>query len=86
MNKKSDVLLRRMLKNWVNRHRPPDNGRARLLWEAAQLSRNKIDLSVLFLHPQIKIHPSSSTSDWTQTLFSWINENSLQFGVQARLS
>ena len=55
MNKKSDVLLRNMLKNWANRQRPPDNGRARLLWEAAQVSRNKIDLTVLFFRPQYKI-------------------------------
>ena len=86
MNKKSDVLLRNMLKNWANRQHPPDNGRARLLWEAAQGSRNKIDLTTLLFRPQIKHYPSSHSNDWPQTLFAWINENSLQLGLQARIS
>ncbi|OGO26725.1 MAG: hypothetical protein A2136_00820 [Chloroflexi bacterium RBG_16_54_11] len=85
MDKKSDAFLRNVLKNWVKQQRPPDNGRARLFWDAAHLSRNKIDLSVLFFRPQFKSYPQSSANDWPQTLFSWINENSLQFGVQARL-
>jgi hypothetical protein len=86
MDKKSDALLRKMLKNRVNRQRPPDNGRERLLWEAASVSRNKIDLTVLFFHPQYKSYPFSNSNDWTQTLFTWINENSLKFGIQARIS
>ena len=83
MEKKSDAFLRKMLKNWVNRQRPPDSGRARLLWEAARISRNKIDLSVILLHPQFKSY--SSSNDWSQTFFTWINENSIQFGIQARI-
>ena len=85
MDKKSDSLLRRLLKNWVNRQCPPDNGRVRLLWEAAHTSRNKIDLNILLFRPQIRSYPSSHSSDWTQTLFTWINENSFQYGLQARL-
>lgn len=86
MDKKSDALLRKILKNWVNRHCPPDNGRARLLWETAHVSRSKINLTALFLHPQYTSYPSSQANDWPQTLFTWINENSFQFGIQARLS
>ena len=85
MEKRSDVLLRKILNNWVNRHRPPENGRARLLWEAAHLSRNKIDLSVIISPPQFKSNPSSSLDDWHQTFFTWINENPLQLGIQARI-
>jgi uncharacterized ferritin-like protein (DUF455 family) len=85
MDKKSDLLLRRMVKNWVNRQRPPENGRARLLWEAAHISRNKIDLSVLLFRPQYKSYPSSAVNDWHQTLYAWINENSMNFGLQAHL-
>jgi len=85
MDKKSDALLRKMLKSWVYRQRPPDNGRARLLWEAAHVSRSKIDLTVLLFHPQYKPYPSSQSNDWHQTLFTWINENSFQFGIQTRL-
>jgi hypothetical protein len=86
MNKKSDTVLRNMLKNWANRQRPPDNGRARLLWEAAQVSRNKIELTTLFIRPPVKFDPSSHPNDWPQTFFTWITENSLQLGLQARLS
>jgi uncharacterized ferritin-like protein (DUF455 family) len=85
MDKKSDALLRRMLKNWANRQRPPENGRARLLWDVAHVSRNKIDLTVLFPRPQFKTYPYSHSNDWSQTLFAWVAENSLKYGVQARL-
>ena len=85
MDKKSDALLRKLLKNWVYRQRPPDNGRARLLWDAAHVSRSKIDLTVLFFHPQYKSYPSSQSGDWPQTLFIWINENSFNLGIQTRL-
>ncbi len=86
MNRKTDVLLSKMLKNWATRQRPPENGRARLLWEAAHVSRSKIDLSVLLFKPQYKSYPSSNTNDWPQTLFNWINETSMEFGLQARLT
>lgn len=85
MDKKSDSLLRSLLKNLANRQSPPDNGRARLLQEAAHTPRNKIDLDILLFRPQIRPYPSSNSSDWTQTLFTWINENSFHYGLQARL-
>ena len=85
MDKRSDALLRRLLKKWVNRLAPPDEGRARLLWEVAHAPRNKIDLDLLLFRPQFKSYTSSSTSEWTQTLFTWINENSFQVGLKARL-
>jgi hypothetical protein len=83
MEKKSDALLRRILKNWVNQQRPPENGRVRLLWDAAQVSQHKIDLSVILLHPQLNSH--SSSNDWTQSFFFWINENSIQLRIQPRI-
>jgi hypothetical protein len=86
MDKKSDALLRKILKNWVSRQRPPDNGRARLLWDATHISRNKIDLTIILLRPQFRSHTSSSSPDWPQTLFTWINENSMQFGIQAHIN
>ncbi|HSB65293.1 MAG TPA: hypothetical protein VLD65_01870 [Anaerolineales bacterium] len=85
MDKKSETLLRRLLKNWANRHCPPENARARLLWEAAQTTRNKIDLNIPLLRPQGRSITPSYSSDWTQTLFTWINENSFQYGLRARL-
>lgn len=85
MDKKSEALLRRLLKNWANRQCPPENGRARLLWEAAHTTRNKIDLDILLFRPQVRPNPPSNSSDWTQTLFTWINENSFLYGLRARL-
>jgi len=85
MEKRSDALLRKMLKNWVNRQRPPANGRARLLWDAAHVSHDKFDLTVILPHARFMPNPSSSSNDWPQTLFSWINENSIQLRIQARI-
>jgi len=85
MDKRSDIILQKMLKSWANRQRPPENGRARLLWDAAHVSSTKIEMTVPFFRPQYRTYPSSMIDDWPQTLFSWINENSLQFRFQARL-
>ena len=84
MDKKSDALLRNMLKNWANSQQPPDNGRARLLWEAAHVSRSKFDLSRTF--PALNTNPTSYSNEWPHTLFTWINENSFQLGIQTRIS
>jgi hypothetical protein len=86
MEKKSDMLLHKLLKNWANRHTPPANGRARLLWAAAHASQSKKDSPALISRSQFRSDPSSYSDDWTQTFFTWINENSFQFGLQARLS
>jgi len=85
MDKKSDVLLRKLLKNWANRQRPPENERARLIWEAAHVSHSNFELNLPVFRPQYKAYPSASINDWPQTLFSWINENSLQIRFQTRL-
>jgi hypothetical protein len=85
VNKKSDVLLHKLLKNWADRYSPPENIKARLLIEAAHTPRNKIDLSLLLFRPQFKAYPSSYSIDWKQTLFTWVNENSFQCGIRARL-
>ncbi len=85
MDKKSEALLRKLLKNWVNRQHPPDNGRARLLWEAAHTSTDKINTDLFRFRPQYRSYPSSSSSDWTQTLFTWINEYSFQVSLKPRL-
>jgi hypothetical protein len=86
MQKNSDALLRTLIKNWANRQDPPHNGRARLVWEAAHSSHRRIKLSLPFLHPQPGSSPASYSEAWTQSFFTWINENSFQYGLQARLS
>jgi len=84
MDKKSDALLRKLLKNWAGRQSPPDNARARLIWNAARTSSTKKDPHILLFRPSFT--PYSYSNEWTQSLFTWINENSFQFGIQARLS
>ncbi len=86
MEKKSEALLRKLIKNWASRYNPPDNGRARLLWEASRPPRNKINLKAIFSRPQFKPYPAFYSNDRVQTLFTWINENTFQYGLQARLS
>lgn len=86
MNKKTDAILRKMLKNWAYKQCPPENGRARLLWEAAQVSRSKYKLTAIRPFTQDKSFSSSYSNDWPQTLFTWVSENTLQLGLQARLS
>ncbi len=85
MDKKSDVLLRRFMKNWVNRYSPPVNGRSRLLLGAARAQRNKTERDGIVYRHQYNNYPTSYASDWAQQLFSWINENSFQVGLKARL-
>jgi hypothetical protein len=85
MERKKDAVLRRLLKSWVNRQGLPDDGRARLLAKAARTSRNKTDLNTLRYRPQINLHPTSSSSDWTQTLFAWVDVNTIQFRFQVHL-
>jgi hypothetical protein len=86
MEKKTDALLRNLIKNWAGRYNPPDNGRARLLWNASRLTRNKTRINNRFFRPQSGSYTPAYSNEWTQTLFTWIDENSLQFGLQARLS
>lgn len=85
MDTKSDALLRKLLKHWANRQSPPANGREKLLFKAAASSRNKIDLNNFTYRPQFKSYPLSYTNDWSQTLFTWISENSYQYEFQVRL-
>ncbi len=86
MEKKTDALLRKLIKSWASRYNPPDNGRARLLWEASRPSHKRIDLRALISRPQVKPYPSFYSNDRVQTLFNWINENTFQYSLQARLS
>lgn len=86
MNKKTDALLGKVLKSWVAQYRPPENGRARLLWEAARASQPKrAELFAFSLRPQQDFRTSRHSNEWTQTLFYWIVEHSSHAGIQARV-
>jgi len=86
MENRSDTRLRKLIKNWANRQGPPDHGRARLLWEAARTPHNRMGANLWLIRPQLTPYPSSYSNAWMQSLFTWINENTFQYGLQARLS
>jgi hypothetical protein len=74
------------MKNWAAHSKPPQNGRARLLWEAAQASKKKPIVSPAFLHNSIGEHPARTADVWSQTLFfSWVFEHSVQSGMPLRV-
>jgi hypothetical protein len=85
MNNQSDVLLHALLKNWVKRQLPPRNGRACLLQAAARATRNKSNPDTFIYRVQYNSYPFSYANEWAQQLFSWINENSFQVSLKARL-
>jgi hypothetical protein len=86
MDRSSDLNLRRMLKKWATDSKPPENGRARLLWEAAHASKKKTATSVWAIKLQSDEHSTSQLNNWSQTLFfSWVFEHSIQSGMAVRL-
>jgi len=85
MEKKTDALLRKLIKNWANRYKPPDNGRARLLWVATCASHSKADPDAFVYRTQYNSYPFSYANEWAQQLFHWINQNSFQVSLKARL-
>ena len=83
MSKVTDADIGKLLRDWTGRYSPPANGRARLLWEAAHASRKKVRQVPLFLTPQFKQHPALDDSQWAQSLFQWVFDNSYQVGMRA---
>jgi hypothetical protein len=85
MDRKKDGVLHRLLKNWANRQGPPSDGRVRLLRAASRLSHYKANLNTLLFRPKVDLYPAPASSDWTRTLFTWVDENALQFRFQVHL-
>ena len=87
MDRSTDLALRRMLKNWASRSKPPENGRARLLWEAAHAPQKKLVVSPNLFHPSITAESSAHRANgWSQTLFfTWVLEHSLETGMSLRV-
>lgn len=86
MEKTTEVLIRKLLKGWVNQVQPPQNGRARLLWEVSHQSRGN---SPLFRSQTSRTdfneYACNQSNEWTQSLFRWITENTVHNGIQARV-
>jgi hypothetical protein len=73
MNRQMDFFLARVLKQWVARHRPPADGRERLLQKAATpllQSPNKYALS--WLTGQEALRPDIFGMDLPRKLTGWL--------------
>lgn len=84
MEKMTEVLIRKLLKGWVNQYQPPQNGRARLLWEASRQSRNRSQSSISRSF-EFEDYPAPHSNEWSHTFFHWIMENTQRNGIQARV-
>ncbi len=85
MNKTSEQFIGKLLKTWVDRHKPPVNARARLLAAAAyNASREKANLPPLpdprYYSPHILRSDESA-----QVLLLIINETVFRSGFQMRV-
>ena len=79
MNKHTDLFLAKILNQWVAKHRPPADGRERLLQKAAtpvRQSSNKFALS--WLTAQEAFRPDVFGMEWPRKLTGW-----LYFSLQA---
>jgi hypothetical protein len=81
----SDNGLAKILKNWAIEHKPPANGRAQLLSQAAIIQHRKHDFSFLIPRPQFNDYPIHSNNEWSQSLCSWFFAQSIHASVQTRL-
>jgi hypothetical protein len=91
MDKATDLLIGKLLKNWTGRHRPPVDVRARLLWDAAhqkQAPARRIAprSSFLLFSPQVDRPTDQYAENWSQALFQWASDHSLQAGMPTRLT
>ena len=85
MNKPIDLFIGKLLKNWADQHKPPVNGRARLLSAAAHAApREKKQPSLL---PDFRYCPPHSlrSEECAQALFVLVNETVLRSGLQLRV-
>lgn len=86
MDKTTDVLIRKLLKGWVKQVHPPQNSRARLLWEASHQSRGGKRVSLPRMDRRdLEEYALYHSNDWGRTLFNWIMENTAHNGIQARV-
>lgn len=84
MSMYSDNGFHKILKNWAAEQKPPDDGRAQLLSQAAMVQKNRFDLSFLIPRPQFNDYPVHSNNEWSQSLFSFFFAQSIHASVQAR--
>jgi hypothetical protein len=87
MNKNTDVILGRILKNWVSQHQPPAYGRAQLLSQASITPRKRFNFSALIPRTDFNDCPirGINTNEWAPAMFTWVFEKSFTTCMQARV-
>jgi len=85
MNKTSDQFIGKVLKSWVDRHKPPVNARARLL-AAAAYPTPKVKTRQARL-PDYRYYPPHAmrSDEYTKVLLILLNETVLRSGLQLRV-
>lgn len=86
MDKSFDLLIGKLIKSWTGQHHPPADARAHLLWDAVHQAQRPASQLLLQLRPQFNNSSVQTTNEWSQTLFLWVNEHSIQAGMPARLT
>jgi hypothetical protein len=74
MNKHIDMFLAKAINQWVNKHRPPADGRERLLQKAAaplNQATNKFALSWLNSRETL-LRPDIFGLEWPRKLTGWL--------------
>jgi hypothetical protein len=85
MNKPIDLFIGKLMKNWVEQHKPPVNGRARLLSEAARAVPRDAKQPVLVPDHGIYPHHKLRADECAQALFVLVNETVFRSGLQLRV-
>jgi hypothetical protein len=85
MNKPIDLFIGKMLRNWVDRHKPPVNGRARLLSEAARAVPRDTKQPVLIADHGVYSPHKLRADECAQALFVLVNETVFRSGLQLRV-
>lgn len=84
MEKTTDALIRKLLKGWVSQYHPPQNSRARLLWEASRQSHSQSQHSLSY-SGKFEDRSAPHLNEWSHTLFHWVMENTEHHGILIRV-
>ncbi len=86
MDRITDVIASKAMKKWAAQHEPPANGRARLMWAAAQSKRKESRLKAMFPFYQLTTHSTFDSEEWSLLLVSWAFEHPFPAGARAVIS
>jgi hypothetical protein len=83
MDKDTEIGI--VLKSWAGQPKPPGNGRARLIWEAARLKKQPSTRYEYIQHTPSAWRATRRADDWKCSLFHWVAEQSFHSGFPVRV-